>query len=177
MWQMHFSLIKLEPDHLDQIIEVQSLVYPAGYHESADVFHRKLSTSDASGHRPIAYGHRDDEYGLLASYGIAHPWISHEPPPMHSQNWALPAECDIVHLHDIAVAPTFRGRRLATALLEKIIETAIANGWRKMTLVAVRDSWPFWEGLGFTTIRPHDYVGERGFWMQRPLVPMSTAAR
>ncbi|QDV28156.1 Acetyltransferase (GNAT) family protein [Planctopirus ephydatiae] len=168
---MSFALVTLASVDVEQIVEVQALVYPAEFCESDDVFRKKLALSDAYGRAPLAFGHRDQAFGLLASYAIAHPWHDAAPPLLHAADWELPAVCNVLHVHDVAVAPTFRGQKLATDLMNRLSEEAQQAGWQKLTLVAVRDSWPLWERFGFRAISPHQYANEPGFWMSRELSP------
>ncbi|MFD5315857.1 GNAT family N-acetyltransferase [Streptomyces sp. NPDC127098] len=58
-----------------------------------------------------------------------------------------------LHFHDFVVAREYRGRGLAKRLLGRIASTAAAQGFERLSLVAVNGSGPFWTGRGFRTLR------------------------
>ncbi|WP_330239245.1 GNAT family N-acetyltransferase [Streptomyces sp. NBC_00525] len=55
-----------------------------------------------------------------------------------------------LHLHDLVVAPPFRGGGMARRLLEHVAGTARTHGYEQLSLVAVGDSEGFWSSCGFT---------------------------
>jgi len=86
--------------------------------------------------------------GLMAGYVIAHPWPDRKTPGLGRIIDSIPEGADVIHLHDLAVSPSFRGRGIARLLLERLKETA-QGGVEALTLVAVQGASTFWSHLGF----------------------------
>jgi ornithine decarboxylase len=81
-----------------------------------------------------------------------------------------PAESENLHLHDLALAPPYRGKGLAKLLLRRLEREAAARGFATIGLVAVGDGAGFWAACGFAP-RPEvalgpDY-GRRAIYMTR----------
>lgn len=54
-----------------------------------------------------------------------------------------------LHLHDLVIADTFRGRGLARRLLSHLTETARSRMYECISLIAVAGSEPFWFANGY----------------------------
>ena len=57
-----------------------------------------------------------------------------------------------LHLHDLVVAPGFRGRGRGAGLVRTLTAAAQALGYRRISLVAVHGSTPFWAAQGFRAV-------------------------
>lgn len=85
-------------------------------------------------------------------YCISHPWEG-LPPPLNRFLGRLPQAPSLYYIHDVAILAAARqagaGRQIATRLKS----AAAGLGLRRLGLVAVNRSVPFWEKQGFS-IRP-----------------------
>lgn len=54
-----------------------------------------------------------------------------------------------LHLHDLVIVPELRRRGLARNVLDRLIRTARAQGYERLSLVAVGGSDAFWSSCGF----------------------------
>jgi GNAT superfamily N-acetyltransferase len=86
--------------------------------------------------------------GGLAGYLLAHPWDETGPPPLDTVLAGLPAAPTALHLHDCVIAPRWRGRGCAAAVVDRG-ETAAQGRFRALALVAIAGKRAFWERRGF----------------------------
>lgn len=85
----------------------------------------------------------------LKGYALSHPYAKDRVPALNSLLGGLPARCDTYYLHDIALLPTARGGGAGETIVAILKKHARAAGFDTLSLVAVNDSGPFWERLGF----------------------------
>jgi ribosomal protein S18 acetylase RimI-like enzyme len=90
----------------------------------------------------------DDEIG---GYGLSHPWIRRQIPPLDGFLERLPDHADCLYVHDVAVLPDFRGG-VARDYVAAIEELARASGITGLALVSVYATRPLWERLGFRPV-------------------------
>ena len=90
--------------------------------------------------------------GVVAGYVVAHPGRVLAPPALNARIGALPSEADCLYLHDIALAPSARGRGLAAVALERLVAVARAAGLPRIALVAVAGTGRFWTQHGFEPV-------------------------
>lgn len=136
----------LTPADLAAVRALADLAHPA-LPEREAVFAEKL--------RLFPPGCRRLEYdGRLIGYGIAHPWLADEPPPLDTLLGALPAAADCLHLHDAVVAPEARGHGLAARYVAEMHTIARAHGLHALTLVSVYGTHPLWARCGFRIRTP-----------------------
>ncbi len=77
----------------------------------------------------------------------------------------------IVNIHDLAVDPTFRGRGIATKMLEAVEQEATRRGAVKLTLEVLEGNVPArraYEMFGFGAYELDPQMGQAVFW-QKPL--------
>jgi len=78
-----------------------------------------------------------------------------------------------LHLHDLVVAPGFRGVGLAGRLLDRLARTAEAQAYERISLIAVAGSDTFWSARGFHArpgvVLSPGYGGD-AVYMSRPIV-------
>lgn len=104
----------------------------------------------------------------ILGYAISYPWVHGAPPRLNTALGALPAQPTTYYIHDIALRPAAHGRGLARTLIEKVVATAKAEGFRHLSLVSVNGSAAFWTSQGFTpTLTPSGYAG--GVTMERDI--------
>lgn len=89
------------------------------------------------------------EDGQPVGYCISHPGRLGAPPPLNTMMTGLPVAADCLYLHDLALLPQARGRRLGAALVARLEGVARAHGFDRIALTAVSNSDAFWSGLGF----------------------------
>ncbi|MCX8145494.1 MAG: GNAT family N-acetyltransferase [Azovibrio sp.] len=161
----HFSLRRMAPADLEQVLAIQAQAYPPALHETADVFAGKLRAFPASNW--VVEG----ASGLLA-YLFAQPARHCLPPPLHDPG-APVAAADALHLHDMAVRPEARGLGLARHLMRQAQAWGRQQGLGWMTLVAVGSASDFWQRLGFVPARARKSLsgyGPAALYMHRPLL-------
>jgi len=84
----------------------------------------------------------------IAGYGLAHPWMQHDIPPLDGFLERLPDDADCLYVHDVAVLPDSRGGA-ARDYIATIEELARASHIATLALVSVYATRPLWERLGF----------------------------
>lgn len=104
----------------------------------------------------------------LLGYLIAHPWLPDDLPPLNVFLPGLPQDATTLFIHDLALLPEARGRRIAQALLSEVLSLAQAQGLQNASLLSIQGSHPFWEKQGFRA-RP-DLAGKVGPILNRFLV-------
>ena len=88
----------------------------------------------------------------------------------------LPPECDCLYLHDMAVLPEMRGKKIGEQLLYKFETEALRRKIRYVFLVAVQGAETFWPRMGYykknnaDTIKLSSY-GTPAFSMMKVLAP------
>ncbi len=85
--------------------------------------------------------------GSLAAYAIAYPVKRFSPPPLDTVLGRLADDADALYIHDVAVAPEWRGRKLADAAIERLL--GLAEAFDAAVLVSVYGTPPFWKRFGF----------------------------
>ena len=89
----------------------------------------------------------------IAGYGLAHPWMQRQIPPLDAFLGRLPDAADCLYLHDLAVLPDYRGG-VARAYVATIEGLARASGIATLALVSVYGTRVMWERLGFHPVTP-----------------------
>ena len=90
--------------------------------------------------------------GHLAAYALFHPWRGLAPPPLDTLLGGLPANADVLYLHDIVVDPIRRSLGLAGAAIERLPLIARALSLPAIELIAVLGTANFWRGHGFAVV-------------------------
>lgn len=102
-----------------------------------------------------------DAQDRLVGYCLAHPWNGEALPKLGVKT--APADGERLYLHDLAIAPSARGKGRAKSLVAAVLMRAKRQGFKKVTLVSVQGSQRFWQGCGFAPITrqaPPDYGDE-----------------
>ena len=153
----------MNDDDFDTIDVIQHLAYPPGLAETLDVLKSKRNAAPDFCFLACANG-------APVGYVIAHPWLRDSSPGLERRIDALPAGCDVVHLHDLVVHPDFHGQGIARELVDAVMRRATADGFDELTLVAVMDARTFWEKMAFEYVKTaHGYDGNAVF-MRRALL-------
>lgn len=153
---------------LDGVAVLASIAFPGHFEEQACFAERLALFPDGC----FVLAARDEIMGYL----IAYPWVPGAIPPLNSLLGCLPVTAEAVYLHDLALHPDARGHGVVRPMIERLAGTLGALGTRQIALVAVNDSVPFWQKMGFAPVRDdpsltaklQSYGGDATY-MTRPL--------
>ena len=87
----------------------------------------------------------------IVGYGLAHPWMQQQIPPLDDFLGRLPDAADCLYVHDVAVLPDHRGG-VARAYVTEIEQLARSSGIATLALVSVYGTRVLWERLGFRSV-------------------------
>ena len=90
--------------------------------------------------------------GHIVGYLICHPYLFGRPVDLNSLLGKIPSNTDVIYIHDVSIDLGMRGHGLASDAVSRVQQLAWKSGFRKLALVAVNHSQPFWEGHGFVSI-------------------------
>jgi GNAT superfamily N-acetyltransferase len=85
----------------------------------------------------------------ISGYCFSHPWPEGPPPALDTLLQALPDAPSTYFIHDLAVDAVLRGKKLASALVPRLVAITRDIALDRMMLVAVSGSEPFWTRMGF----------------------------
>lgn len=74
---------------------------------------------------------------------------------------------DSLYVHDLCLHSLARGMGMAKLLFSAVLDHVSESGYQNLIGVAVQDSVPFWQKLGFEMKYEHSYNGEPGQYMER----------
>lgn len=137
---------------LDAVTEVARLSFPDHPEERA-CFQNRLQLYPR-GCFVLADG------GPAMGYLIAYPWRADAAPPLNTLIERLPADAQLIYLHDLALHPEARGGGVTGVVVEQLAEQARQDGWPAIALVAVNQAADFWRRHGFEA-REAEGMGEK----------------
>lgn len=132
----------MRPTDIDAVVEVARLSFPDHLEDRA-CFQNRLALY------PRGCFVLAESEGAARGYLIAYPWKAESAPPLNTVIEGLPAEPDLIYLHDLALHPEARGGGVTGAIVERLAEQATEDGWPAIALVAVNDAVGFWSRHGF----------------------------
>ncbi|WP_426022564.1 GNAT family N-acetyltransferase [Brevundimonas sp. PWP3-1b1] len=132
----------MRPDDIDAVVEVARLSFPDHFEDRA-CFQNRLALY------PRGCFVLADGDAPAQGYLIAYPWRAESAPPLNTVIEGLPADPDLIYLHDLALHPDARGSGATGAVVERLAEQAAEDGWPAIALVAVNDAAGFWSRHGF----------------------------
>ena len=145
----HKSTIQLQ---LQQMTEVDLEIFDSianvihsQLQERPDVFQEKFRLFPA-GCRIFCLG----EHTL--GYGIAHPWLLNNIPPLDTLLVSLPESPECLFIHDVVLLPEGRGHGAAGVYVDEMRIIARQSGLSSLALVSVYGTSPLWAALGFQVI-------------------------
>lgn len=127
----------LEVD-IPAILAIQALSYPPTLQESAASFKTKLAASPSTCF--VAVSGSD-----MLGYLITLPCTRETLPLLDSRTFVVPQTPDTLYIHDLAVAPRFRGRGIPEELLAQSLQRAAALHLQTACLLAVQGTALFWQ--------------------------------
>ncbi|MDD4816694.1 MAG: GNAT family N-acetyltransferase [Victivallaceae bacterium] len=146
---------RLTIQHLDDVMDIQRECYYAIVPESRAAMGRKIELCPDG-----CFGAFDN--GRALGYVLSHPWTFGETPQLDEVIAELPENADSWYLHDIALKKELRGTGAARLLVQKILETAAENNFRRAHIVSIQGSCDFFAALGFVPadFKPDECYGE-----------------
>ena len=139
----------MRPTDIDAVVEVARLSFPDHFEDRA-CFQNRLALYPRG-----CFVLAEDE-GAARGYLIAYPWKTESAPPLNTVIEGLPAQAEVLYLHDLALDPRARGGDRTGAVIERLAEQAAEDGWPALALVAVNAASGFWARHGF---EPRDPPG------------------
>lgn len=133
----------MAPGDTAAVVALADRVHPT-FHEDEAVFRDRLALFPDGSLVLPAPG------GGLAAYCIAYPVRRFAPPPLDTMLGRLPEDADALYIHDVAVAPEWRGRGLAEPAIARLL--ALAEPFGTAVLVSVYGTPPFWARHGFRPV-------------------------
>lgn len=137
----------MRADDLEAVVEIARLSFPDHFEDRA-CFQNRLALYPR-GCFVLAAAE-----GAVRGYLIAYPWRADAAPPLNTVIEGLPAEAEVIYLHDLALHPEGRGGGATTEIVERLAEQAAEDGWPAIALVAVNDAARFWARHGFEVRTP-----------------------
>lgn len=136
-------LREMRQEDIDEILNLQEIVYEAMYIEPIDTFTSHLASSLSC---CIVLETADMQ---VVGYGIAHPSGLGLIDPLSSVV-VLPSEnSSVLYIHDICLHPDFRGLGLALSMLRFIANRKQYVDFEYLTLVSIESALSFWFSIGF----------------------------
>ena len=132
----------MRPDDIAAVVDVARLSFPDHFEDRA-CFENRLALYPR-GCFVLASGE-----GPARGYLIAYPWKAESAPPLNMVIEGLPAEPDLIYLHDLALHPEARGGGVTGVIVERLAQQATEDGSPAIALVAVNDAVGFWSRHGF----------------------------
>ncbi|KAL4934483.1 GNAT family N-acetyltransferase [Aspergillus undulatus] len=139
----------LTTNDIEGLMRVADAIHP-GLPESAAVFVERIQLY------PEGCLALETEDGQICGYAISHPIREHQPPVLDTLLWEISPDADAYYIHDVAILPGLRGRRLSEEGIGRLFEVAKRSGYPVTCLVSVYGTERFWARFGF---RPEN-VGE-----------------
>ncbi|WP_417463938.1 GNAT family N-acetyltransferase [Kordiimonas sp.] len=85
----------------------------------------------------------------ILGYTLVHPAEFEKPPALNALIGTAPQGTDTLHIHDIALSPKARGTGASGDALKLIKEKGKHAGYKRISIVAVNGTEPFWQKHGF----------------------------
>lgn len=144
----------MRPEDIDAVVDVARLSFPDHFEDRA-CFENRLALYPRGCFVLAGAGARDGAEPARG-YLIAYPWRADAAPALNTVIEGLPAQAEVLYLHDLALDPRARGGGRTGAVIERLAEQAAEDGWPALALVAVNAASGFWARHGF---EPRDPPG------------------
>jgi ribosomal protein S18 acetylase RimI-like enzyme len=90
--------------------------------------------------------------GATLGYGLSHPWMLNDIPPLDTFLRRLPATPGCLYVHDVAILPRVRSHGSAGKYIDLMAELAKAIGISSLALVSVYGTDTLWARYGFKVV-------------------------
>lgn len=132
----------LRSDEMARVAAIAGLIH-AGLPERQAVLAEKRDLSPATCLTLV-------REGKIVGYGLAHPWLLGDVPPLDAFLTALPPSPTCLYVHDVAILSEARGRQAAARYIAILTTQARARGIAHLACVSVYGTVGLWSGLGFS---------------------------
>ena len=142
------ATITIRPMRLEDlpvVMEIEASCYTEIAPESHECLGAKLSSSPSTCF-VVCKG------AEIAAFLISHPIQFESPPQLHALLCPVPDHADTLYLHDLAVAPTYRGCGAGRLLMNTFISKIKELKFKRASLIAVQDSYDYWRRFGFNPV-------------------------
>ncbi|GAA2099923.1 GNAT family N-acetyltransferase [Kitasatospora saccharophila] len=162
-----FLIRQLADGDWDAVVALEHAAYAAdGLSEGREALESRVACSPGT-----CFVLEQRDTGAVRGYLLSLPY-----PPLRCPDLAVAEagafESDNLHVHDLVLAEELRGRELAANLMEHLQERAAAEGFARISMVAVRGSDILLRFYGYRAHRevavPASY-GRRAVYMSRPV--------
>lgn len=137
----------MTPADLDGVVAVAQLSFP-DHREERACFANRLDL------HPEGCFVLAADNGPVMGYLVAYPWRRNAAPALNVLIDAVPADAEVLYLHDLALHPATRGGGHTRPVVERLAAQARDAGWPALALVAVNDATSFWARNGFEVQTP-----------------------
>lgn len=134
-------------EDVPQVLALQAQCYGPEFLESAEAFVAKL---DAARHLHCSY--LAVEAGEPLAYVVSLPVDDGQLPALDAPTVTPARAPRTLYLHDLAVSPAGRARRLGHKLVQQVVHRAQDMGLAQVALVAVQGSREYWRRHGFAEV-------------------------
>lgn len=160
------SISPINENSWDGIVKIQAEAYTEIAPEDVNVLKSKWYSS------PQTCAVYTDNKGKVLAYLLAHPWPSETPPKLNEK---IPVVySSTLFIHDLVIAIEGRGKKIAKALVQNLIDNAKAKSYLRILLVAVQNSIGFWAKFGFLNIPSEDICSSYGENSQLMVLELDT---
>lgn len=135
----------IAPADVPAVLAVQAQCYGPEFLESAEAFEAKLNAA-----RHLHCSYLAVESGLPLAYVVSLPVDDGQLPALDAAAVAPARAPRTMYLHDLAVSPAGRAKRLGHKLVRQVVQRAQDMGLARVALVAVQDSGDYWRRMGFS---------------------------
>jgi predicted N-acetyltransferase YhbS len=132
-------------EDVPHVLALQAQCYGPEFLESAEAFVAKLNAA-----RHLHCSYLAVEAGEPLAYVVSLPVDDGQLPALDASSIAPARAPRTLYLHDLAVSPAGRARRLGQKLVQQVVHRAQDMGLTQVALVAVQGSRAYWERHGFT---------------------------
>lgn len=126
------------------VLALQAQCYGPEFLESAQAFAAKLAAT-----RHLHCSYLAVEAGEPLAYVVSLPVDDGQLPALDAPSVTPARAPRTLHLHDLAVSPAGRAKRLGHKLVQQVVHRAQDMGLAQVALVAVQGSRAYWERHGF----------------------------
>lgn len=160
---------KLGAADLKAVISIADFVHRE-LQERAEVFAEKMSLY-SSGAWKLCRGTE------IVGYGLFHPWLLHDIPPLDDFLERLPQYPDCLYIHDVAVLPSARGHGSTNQYMDIISQAARNDRLAHLACVSVYGTDALWSRYGFqvvSAITPNAALAKYGPTAKYMTAPLSS---